>query len=535
MKQKFILLALLIILSLLLMSCSEPEIQGGTEVRIDNESPGEGGLINIGCIEPLSFNPLLVNSKSYGDICKLLFNGLVEYDTNLKPVFVLAETINFVEGTGQAIVKLKENLRWSDGVSVTSADVKFTLDSIKSAQDSVYKLKLNHIVSYQIVDDVNIKINFGNTAYNAMDALSFPIIPKHIFGINPNATPLGTGPYKVVSYSKLKNMTLEPNEYSLQSNKPYITKIKVNFIKDIDSFDTAFQSGQIDIINASSYDWEKYEELRDVNTYKYLSRDYEFIAVNFQNPVLAEKEIRKALMYSINRKSIIEKYLLGNALITDTPIRYDSWMFDGDINKYFYNKADAQYAINNAGFSYNEASKTFEKEIDNKKHELRLSLITNSENDYRIKAVEEIKKSLEDIGFIIDLKILPFEELKKQIDSKKFDLALVGMNFSPEADLYDFLHSSQAAGGKNYGGYVNSRVDLLLEQSHNVLTQEERYVNYVELQRIIKDELPVLSLFYKEYALAMRSKVKGEIQADSENLFRTFNNWYITEPLRQNE
>ncbi|MDD2481510.1 MAG: ABC transporter substrate-binding protein, partial [Lutispora sp.] len=311
--------------------------------------------------------------------------------------------------------------------------------------------------------------------------------------------------------------------------------IKVNFIKDIDSFDTAFQSGQIDIINASSYDWEKYEELREVNTYKYLSRDYEFIAVNFQNPVLAEKEIRKALMYSINRKSIIEKYLLGNALITDTPIRYDSWMFDGDINKYFYNKADAQYAINNAGFSYNEASKTFEKEIDNKKQELRLSLITNSENDYRRKAVEEIKKSLEDIGFIIDLKILPFEELKKQIDSKKFDLALVGMNFSPEADLYDFLHSSQAAGGKNYGGYVNSRVDLLLEQSHNVLTQEERYVNYVELQRIIKDELPVLSLFYKEYALAMRSKVKGEIQADSENLFRTFNNWYITEPLRQNE
>lgn len=532
MKRNFIPIVLLIILSSLLISCSEPEIQRGTEVHIDDEKPGKGGLINIGCIEPLSFNPLLVNSKSYNDISDLLFNGLVEYDSFLKPEFVLAEEISFDEGTGQAIVKLKENLHWSDGVRVTSADVKYTLDTIKNAADSIYKLKLNRIVSYQVVNDVTLKINFGNAAYSAMDTLNFPIIPKHIFEANANATPVGTGPYKVVSYSKLKYMELEPNEYGIKVIKPFISKIRINFIKDVDSFDSTFQSGQIDMINTSSYDWEKYRELKDVGTYKYISRDYEFIAINFQNPMLADKEIRKALMYGINRKGIVDKYLLGNAAIVDTPIRSDSWLYDGTAVQYFYNKAEAQYAISTANFSFNEGSRIFERQADGKKQQLRFTLITNSENDYRRNAAEDIKKSLEETGFVIDLKIMPFEELKKQIETKKFDLALVGLSFSPDGDLYEFLHSSQATGGKNYGGYVNPRVDLLLEQSQNTRSQEDKYVNYLELQRIIKDDLPIISLFYKEYALAMRNKVKGEIQADSENLFRSLHSWYITESLR---
>ncbi|MCQ1528495.1 peptide ABC transporter substrate-binding protein [Lutispora saccharofermentans] len=535
MKRRIFPIALLIIISLLAVSCSKPEIEGGTEVHIEDEKPGKGGVINIGCIEPLTFNPLLVNSRSYGDLTKLLFNGLVEYNNALKPVLVLADDISFAEGTGQAVVKLKENLHWSDGVRLTSEDVKFTLDTIKNSPDSIYKSKLNHIISYQMVNDVTIKINFGNWQYSAMDSLIFPIIPKHVFGTDPNATPVGTGPYKVSSYSKLKYMELKANEYSMHNTTSYITTIRVNFIKDMDSFDTAFQSGQIDIINASSYGWEKYKELRNVNTYRYLSRDYEFIAVNFQNPVLAEVEIRKALMYGINRKAIIEKYLLGNAAVTDTPIRSDSWMFDGDVNKYTYSKAEAQYAINNAKFLLNEKSNIYEREIDGKKQQLKLSFITNSENDYRKKAAEDIKRSLEEIGFVIDLKIMPFEEVKKQMESKKFDLALVGMSFSPESDLYDFLHSTKAVGGKNYGSYSNPRVDILLEESQNFQSQENKYVNYLELQRIIKDELPVISLFYKEYALVMRSKVRGEIQADSENLFRTINNWYITESLRQDE
>lgn len=532
MKQRFFLIFLLTIVLLLATSCSEPEIQIGAEVIVEDEKPGEGGTINIGCIEPHNFNPLLVNSKSYKDISTLIFNGLVEYDSTLKPVYVLAEDLSLDEGGKKIIVKLKDNIQWSDGTKLTSQDVVFSLNTIKNAANSIYKSKLDQIVSYKSLDEYTIEMRFNDYPYNAIDSLCFPIVPKHVFEANPNSLPVGTGPYKVVAYNKLRYMELERNEYSLQHSTPYIPKIRVNFIKDTDSFDSSFQSGQIDLINTSSYDWEKYKESRDVNTYGYLSRDYEFISINFNNPVLQDKYVRKALMHGINRTAIIEKHLLGNAVITDTPIRADSWLFDGDVNKYSYNKAEAQYAISSARFVFNEAAGIYERESDGKLQQLRLSLITNSENDYRVKAVEDIKKNLEDIGFVINIEIMPFEELMKRIEKKQYDLALVGINFSPEADLYDFLHSSQVNGSKNYGGYINLRVDLLLEQSQNTLNPETKYLNYLELQRIIKDDLPIISLFYKEHALVMRNKIRGEIKVDSENLFRTISNWYINESLR---
>lgn len=520
---------ILIITILLSTSCSQPEIQIGTEIAIEDDSPTEGGVLNIGCIEPHSFNPLLVNSKSYNDVAKLLFNGLVEYDSTLKPVLVLAENIYKMDGKDEFIVKLKENIRWSDGEPFTSEDVIYTINTIKNSNDSIYKPRVELIDSYKAEDKYNIKIRFKGFAYNIYDHLNFPIVPKHVFQYNPSSVPVGTGLYKVVAYNKLKYMELERNQYSVQQASPYISKIIINFIKDTDSFDTAFQAGQIDLINTTSYDWEKYKESKNVNTYKYLSRDFEFILINFKNPVLSDIYIRKALMHGINRTAIIEKYFLGNASIVDTPIRSDSWLFDGDVNKYSYNKAEAQYAINSANFVFNENTRVFQREVDGKIQQLRFKLMTNSENDFRIKAVEDIKMMLEDNGFVIDVEILPFEEMIKKIEKGEYDLALVGANLSPEADLYEFLHSSQISSGKNYGGYSNPRVDLLLEQSLYNLSPEDKYINYIELQRIIKDELPIISLFYKQYALVMRSKVKGEIQVDSENLFRTINNWYLDE------
>lgn len=535
MKPKIIPLILIIIIALFAVSCSEPEMQMNTDIVIEDEKPTQGGVINIGCIEPQSFNPLLVNSKSYSDISRLLFNGLVEYDKTLKPVLVLADDISMNETGDKVIVKLKQNVRWSDGEYLTSDDVIYTLDTIKKSESSIYKSKLENIISYKALDEYTIEMKLGGFPYSTVDALCFPIVPKHIFGFNASSMPVGTGPYKVVGYNKLKYMELEPNEYNIQSTESYISKIRINFIKDTDSFDSAFQAGQIDMINTSSYDWEKYKESKDVNTYEYISRDYEFISLNFNNPVLSDKNVRRALMYGINRTSIIEKHLLGNAVITDTPIRSDSWLYSGDEDKYLYNKAEAKYSINNAGFVLNESAKVFEREVEGKKQQLRLKLITNSENDYRVKAAEDIKKNLEDIGFVIDVEIMPFEELTERIHKKSYDMALVGMNFSPEEDLYDFLHSSQIIGGKNYGGYINPRVDLLLEQSQHTLNTDNKYINYQEIQRIIKDELPIISLFYKKYALVMRNKVRGEINVDSENLFRTINNWYIPESLIQVE
>ncbi len=526
MKGFFSIIAVILITGILLVGCTDPEKLEETEIKIEDEKPISGGQLNIACVEPLDFNPINIKNKSYMDVVPLIFNGLYEYDESQKIIPVLAKGIDFDDITRKCTIEIRNDVFWSDGNKLTSEDVKFTLDTIKNTPDSIYKDNISAVLSYKIVDDETITINFGKAYCNVLDKLCFPIIPKHVYSINKASIPIGTGPYKVTDYKKLKHLILEPNSHFWISKKPYIEKIKLQFVDNAYAFDPFFQSREIDVLHASSYDWEKYKELRDVNTHKYVSDGFEFISINHKNSLLADKTVRQAMAYAINRNAIIDKYLLGHAVLTDTPLKPGSWL-DEDVGiKYSYSKAEAQYLLNNSGFFYNSGNEVYEREIEGQIQTLRLDLITNLENNYRVKAAEDIKKYLEEAGFVIDLKLMPFDELIKAMEESKYDLALTGINM--KQDLVSLLHSPGPIGTRNYGTYINEDVDFLIEDIISMETNQNVAMhNYKELQKIIREDLPVISMFYKEYALVLRSKIRGTIIPDSNNLFRTIGSWYI--------
>lgn len=518
--------AFVVFLSLLIISsCTKPQETEDIGVKVEDVKPIQGGQLNLACVEPLDFNPVKITNGSYGEVSKLIFNGLFEQDKELKIIPVLAKGIDIDAEKGACIVELKNNIYWSDGNKLTSEDVKFTLDFIKKNSDSVYN-DLSEIISYKVENEERIKINFRKPCINILQQLCIPIIPKHIYTSNEKAIPIGTGPYKVTEYKKLKYMCLEPNELHQNTKRPYIEKIRVNFVDDAYALEPFFQIGETDILHAASYDWEKYMEKKDIDTIKYISDSFEFILINHENQLLKDKLIRQAMMYAVDRKHISDKYLLGHTVLADTPIKPGTWLDDKKAIIYNYSRAEAQYILSNAGFSYNVHEKAFERDIEGEKQILRLSLITNIENEYRVKAAEDIKRYFEEAGFIIDLEILPFEEVEKLIEKGKYDLVLTGVNMMQ--DLISFLHSSRTIGGKNYGLYMNEEVDALMDA---ILSKQsdsrELMENYKKMQEILREDLPFLSLFYKEYALVTRNKVRGIIEPDSANLFRTIGDWYI--------
>lgn len=516
MKRLFIII--IVVLLLFLVACEGSQIIEENSVRVEDEELLVDGQLSIACVEPINFNPIKVSNKSYLDISNLIFNGLFEYDKNQKIIPVLAKEIDIDVNTGKSIVRLRDDIFWSDGNKVTSDDVKFTLDTIKKNVDSVYIESINKIQNYKVIDEETLSINFIKPYFNLLDRLCFPIVPKHIYTLYDDFLPVGTGPYKVTDYKKLKFMDLKPNKYYWMDKDFGIEQIKVIFVDDAQALDPFFQSGEIDVLHASSYDWEKYKEQKDISTYKYISDGFEFISINHDNELLSDKAVRQAMMYAINRKGITDKHLLGHAVVTDTPIKPYSWLDDGQGIKYNYSKAEAQYMLSNAGFSFNSISKAFERELDGKTQVLRFTLITNIENNYRVKAAEDIKKDLEEAGYIIDLKIVPFEDVQKTLESKKFDLVLTGMN----------IKQGLVLDGENYGSYINEEFDLLIDE---IVFKQNSPVAlpsvYNKIQKIIREDLPVISLFYKEYALVTRSKVRGVIEPDSMNLFRTIGDWYL--------
>lgn len=517
MKRLFIIF-IIVLLFHFLAACEAPEIVEENGIRVEDEELLIDGQLNIACVEPISFNPIKAKNKSYLDISNLIFNGLFEYNKSQEIVPVLAERIDIDKVTGKSIIKLRDNIFWNDGNKVTSDDIKFTLDTIKKTPDSIYIDNVNKIQSYKIIDEGTLSINFIKPYFNLLDRLCFPIIPKHIYMLYDNILPVGTGPYKVTDYKRLKFMELSPNKYYRKNKDFGIEQIKIIFVDDAHALDPFFQSGEIDVLHASSYDWEKYKEQKDISTYKYVSDGFEFMSINHDNELLSDKTIRQAMMYAINRKALIDKHLLGHAVITDTPIKPGSWLDDGQGIKYNYSKTEAQYILSNAGFSFNSIYRVFERENEGKIQELRFTLITNLENKYRVKAAEDIKKDLEEAGFIIDLKIAPFEEVQNALKDKKYDLILTGLN----------IKQGLVLDGENYGSYKNEEFDSLIDEmiakqnSPDILP-----LVYNKIQKLISEDLPIISLFYKEYALVTRNKVRGVIEPDSINLFRTIGDWYL--------
>jgi len=511
----------------LLASCTQIDEPGVEITVVEDEKPEAGGEISLGCVEPQSLNPIANKNQTYLDISKLLFESLFEYDENMKLTPILAESFSFNNGISQCIIKLKSGVKWSDGEPLTGKDIKFTMDNIKYSPDSIYKKNLEQIYSYQVVGNDGIKINYRGSVANPLDSLTFPIIPEHIYGKDANAIPVGTGKYKISDYSKAKNMELIVNEIRQTTKMPYISKIKVTFINDMEAFSTAFRSKQLDMLNTSEYDWEKYKEIQDVTTHKYKTNNFDFISLNFKDQIFQDKAVRKAMMLGINRKQLIDKYLLGNATLTDTPINPASWLYDGKTSTYAYNKAEAKRILEEAGYGDANDDKILDKEVDKKRFSLRFTLVTNEDNSFRKTACQEIKKNLEEIGFYVDLQFVSFEGVKKLMESKKHGAVLTGYNLSFDEDMSFLLASSQIIGGKNYSGYSNPELDVLLSQAQTTIDENDKKQIHADIQTMLREEVPWISLLFREAAFVTRDKIKGELKPDYANPYRNIENWYV--------
>jgi peptide/nickel transport system substrate-binding protein len=538
-KKICIVIVMILVCSLFLISCKDIDNKTQPEVKIDIEKPSSGGTLVLGSVEPRELNPLRVNSMSFLDASKFIFEQLAEYDSSFKLVPVIAQSWSFVDGTSQCMVNLKNNIFWSDGEEITSSDVVYSLDTIKNAENSAFKEKLLHVYSYQAVDKSTIKIVFDQVYADAFDVLTIPIIPEHVFSGNENAVPVASGPYKISSYTKLKQLELVPNEKWIRLGSvkekgidPYVEKINIQFINDMDAFSTAFQAKELDVLHTQSYDWEKYSEMKDVNIYKYTSLYYDFIGFNFNNSIFQDKAVRGAIMAAINRKGIIDKYLLGNAVLTDVPVNPDSWLYDEQEVNSSYSKTNAQNLLKEAGFADSNNDKILERKYDDVTQILKFTLITNSENEFRQKAALEIKKNLEEVGIAVEVKTMSFEEMKNAIATKKYDAVLTGYNLSPNQDLNFAFHSSQIASGKNFMSYSNLDMDNWLYQAFTSTDDITRKEAYNKIQKTFRDEVPCISLFFRESAIVVRDKVKGEISPDAMNPYKNIQNWFIAKDRR---
>jgi len=435
---------------------------------------------------------------------------------------------------------LLPDLKWADGVPVTSQDVAFSWSVGKDPASGYSREDLfRKIDSVEIIDAKNFVLHENKAEYDFDDLSSFALIPAHIEGpvvkalaspsdyskhttyvLNPTTAGLWNGPYKMTQIQSGAFMVFEPNPY-WSGKKPYFKRITLKVIENTATLEANLRSGDVDYVCGVlglTIDQALAMEQEPAMQSKYdfafpLSLTYEHIELNLNNPLLADKRVRAALLYGIDRETLVKQLVDGKFPVANSWVNPLDPGFDPNVRKYPYDPARARALLDEAGFKPGPGG----VRVNAAGQRLSLEYMTTSGNKIRELIQQVLQNQWKQIGVEVVIKNVPAriyfgDTLKKQ---QFTGLAELAWSTNPEAPPLNTLSSisipsaANNFGGANYTHFSNPTMDKLIDQVQTELDPEKRKPLWIEMQKIYTDELPVLPLFFRTTVFVVPKWLSG--------------------------
>ena len=537
-------LCIILTISIMVIGCSD-KIENGQN-KDTGKSTINSEYINLTMVKPTTINPILNKDKSVGYITNMIYDGLFTIDENYNVVPQLVEEYGISQDGMSIDIKLK-NAKWHDGTIVTSKDVKFSVDLIQKNIDSPYNVLAQNISSISIANNSEFTINFKEKYAFSVDTLIFPIVPQSKLGsvsdkdINDYKKNLiGSGPYKIERYEERDGMILTRNK-DYYNELPNTTKdIKVGIVPDEEAQVSMVMALDSDIAGVSLNDLSKFYE-KEFNITKYEGRDYENLIFNYNNPFLRDINFRKAIAHAINREKIVEEGYMGDAKLINFPLNSNSKYYNKDIKFVDYNKDKSKKylnkvnliagkqiqnlgdATNNVDINNNQQensqsnssiktdkSSTDKETIKDKTSKLNLKIIVNKNNTERVKSANIIGENLKAIGIKSTVEELEDKDLQDAINSKNYDLALVGWELPIVPDTRNIIENS---------GYSDEKLSNYMNSLSNATTQSQVEDIYKSIQKYINDNVIFISLAIRDHYIVTNRRIQGEISPNDFDIY----------------
>ena len=486
---------------------------------IENEEKTES-ILNIGISNFDNINPLITKNEDVISLSTIMYEPLLRLtkDYGIEPR--LAEEYSKVDSKTY-IVKIKDNLKWSDGSALTGNDVKFTIEKLKNGK-SVYSDNVQNIKSIEIIDGNTIRLNLNKEEPFFEYNLIFPIISSAQFQkedfyksmLAPNAT----GMYKVTAATE-EEMTLEPNNNWMNASNTElkITKVILHFFNTMGDAYNSLKIGNIDMVCTSKTDLEKYIGTIGFKVENYKGRELDFISLNCEDTILENKEVRQAINYAIDKNKINSSVFSNNYYVSSFPIDYGSYLYPSE-SKSSYNKEKAKEVLEDAGWEYRYGY--WRKREDYTTKYLNLNLIVDRNDETRVKVAELVEEQLEDIGFNISLYKVSNSSYKNYLENKNYDMIITGVNNGYSPDLTYFL------GKDNIANYSNDEISSLLNEVKNISDVNLLKEKYNRIIEIYQDDMPYICLYRNTNKLVHGIRLTGEITPNNYTAYYNFENWY---------
>jgi peptide/nickel transport system substrate-binding protein len=415
---------------------------------------------------------------------------------------------------------------WGDGTPVTTDDVVFTWEVGRSPISGVAGQETyRRIRSIDQLSDKRFTLHVDRVTFDYA-ALALELLPAHLerkifraneseyrtrtlFETDPTNPGLHYGPYRITAVRRGAFITLEPNP-KWWGEKVAFSRITIRAIEKTAALEANLLSGSIDYIAGElglALDQAIAFEARNKDRFNVFYKPgliYEHIDFNLDNPILALRDVRQALLLGIDREAISTQLFAGKQPVAHSNVSPLDAVFSPDVPRYEYAPTRATQLLDDAGW------RVMKKGIrhDANGTKLSIELMTTAGNRTRELVQQVIQSQLRQLGVEIRIRNQPARVFFGETISKRqfTGMAMYAWISSPESVPRSTLHSEEIPSadngwsGQNASGFRNTEVDQLLDTIEVELDAKKRKAMWARLQTIYAQELPVMPLYFRANA-----------------------------------
>jgi peptide/nickel transport system substrate-binding protein len=455
----------------------------------------------------------------------LMFNSLMRKNEKYEYVNELASEMPKVSEDGLTVTfTLRDNVKFHDGRPLTSADAKYTLDTMLNSNSGKAASFFEGAGASKQALITGVEAPDARTLIIRLKKRMPQLFPNLVtIGIIPQGTaaqqatnPLGSGPYRFKTFDKNQQvLDLEANQ-EYWEGAPNIKQLRVRVIADANALQAELKSGRVDLVpiptNLTPDAIVSLGQDANLKVEQFPGSNIVYLGFNVQSAPLDKAAVRQAIAYGIDRERLIRELQLGQAKLAHSILPEESWAYTAG-QTYAYDPARAKKILDDAGF----------RDPDGDGPQMRFAspivfkISSGSVATRQYSTV--IQNSLKEIGIPVEIETLEFNSLLEQLRRGQFQMTTsrwVGGNQDPMF-LRDLFASSeiptQERAGRNRSRYGNPELDKILEEAVNTIDQQRAAALYKQAQEILSRELPMLPLWYPANVVIARKSV-GNIKLD---------------------
>lgn len=469
----------------------------------------EGGAFSEGMSGKLdTMNPIFATSLAERSAVRLIFSGLLRYDSKNNLSGDLAESWRNKDDGKRVIVTLKPNLYWHDGFPITAKDVVYTIDTIKNADVRSPLLSSWRNIKVRALSERMIEFNLPTVYAPFLHSLTLGILPEHQLDQIPavelrnatfNRAPVGSGPFVFKDIKSLNgnedHVVLNTDAYpKYHLGHTKLSKFYIHAFADEDQLRQSFLTDEINAaVDLSTQSIANLSEAEQANVDDSALYNGTYAFFKMSNPILKDMDVRKALRLATNRSEIISQ--LDNRVQSLNGPLIDSQLLPikskSPLKQPGYNPRKAERLLDKAGWRKNAEGKRFKG-----KKPLQLTLVSIQSSDFPM-VIEAMAEQWNEIGVDVQTRLVQSEDFQQNIlTPRAYDVLVYELSIGRDPDVYAYWHSSQAgARGLNLSDYSSGIVDDALTSARTRLEPKLRDVKYKAFYKQWLSDAPAVALY----------------------------------------